>query len=124
MVMIKPRGLDVKFPATVVAVGAECDLALLRVDDPEFWSNGVSGNDDDGEAPFLIPGSLPYLQDRCAVVGYPTGGENLSITEGVCSRIEMQGYVHANAELLAVQLDAAINDGNSGGPVSLTDPSR
>jgi S1-C subfamily serine protease len=101
-------------------VGKECDIALLSVEDPEFWDAPL-----DQELPVvkepmrtaLVPGPLPELQDQCAVVGYPTGGENISITQGVCSRIEMQGYVYATADLLAVQLDAAINSGNSGGPV-------
>lgn len=29
----------------------------------------------------------------------------------------MTAYVHGSAELLGVQIDAAINSGNSGGPV-------
>ena len=32
------------------------------------------------------------------------------------SRIEVTSYVHGAAELLGVQIDAAINSGNSGGP--------
>lgn len=42
---------------------------------------------------------------------------SISISSGVVSRIEMQEYAQANAELLAIQIDAAINPGNSGGPV-------
>lgn len=50
--------------------------------------------------------------------GYPAGGEQISYTRGVVSRIELQNYVHiGNRSLLAVQTDAAINPGNSGGPV-------
>jgi hypothetical protein len=51
------------------------------------------------------------------VVGYPVGGEEISITEGVVSRIEVQRYSHSQRHLLAVTVDAAINAGNSGGPV-------
>ena len=32
------------------------------------------------------------------------------------SRIEVTAYVHGSTELLGVQIDAAINAGNSGGP--------
>ena len=35
---------------------------------------------------------------------------------GVVSRIEVTSYAHGSTELLAVQIDAAINSGNSGGP--------
>jgi len=41
----------------------------------------------------------------------------VSFTSGVVSRIELQEYAQASAELLAIQIDAAINAGNSGGPV-------
>ena len=31
------------------------------------------------------------------------GGENMSVTSGVVSRLDMQQYVHGSCELLAVQ---------------------
>lgn len=52
--------------------------ARRAVDDDEFWE-GVSA---------LEFGALPRLQDQVAVVGYPVGGESISITVGVVSRIE------------------------------------
>lgn len=39
-----------------------------------------------------------------------------SVTAGVISRVDMQQYSHSNCTLLTIQLDAAINSGNSGGP--------
>jgi len=41
----------------------------------------------------------------------------MSVTKGVVSRIEYQRYAHSGENLLAVQVDAAINSGNSGGPI-------
>lgn len=38
---------------------------------------------------------------------------SMSITCGVVSRIEMQEYAQASEELLAIQIDAAINPGAS-----------
>jgi S1-C subfamily serine protease len=59
---------------------------------------------------------VPHLQEHVTVMGFPQGGDNLSITSGVVSRVELTNYVHGAAQLLAIQLDAAINPGNSGGP--------
>jgi S1-C subfamily serine protease len=96
-----------KFEAVVESVGHVCDLALLKIEDPDFT---------DG-APALPIGDLPSMGDRVAVLGFPIGGDRLSITEGIVSRIEMTPYAHSQRNLLAVQIDAAINSGNSGGPV-------
>ncbi len=41
----------------------------------------------------------------------------VSFTSGIVSRIEMTTYSLAAASLLGIQIDAAINSGNSGGPV-------
>ena len=40
---------------------------------------------------------------------FPIGGESISITSGVVSRIEVTSYSHGATELLGVQIDAAIN---------------
>jgi hypothetical protein len=43
------------------------------------------------------------------------------VTKGVVSRIDRSTYSHGRTTLLAIQVDAAINSGNSGGPVLLQD---
>ncbi len=96
-----------RFQARVLFVSHEADLALITVDDEEFYA---------GLRPLTI-GELPNLRDEVSVFGYPAGGQSLSITQGVLSRVEHQIYAHASSFLLAGQLDAAINPGNSGGPV-------
>ncbi len=94
--------------ARVLFIGHDCDLALLAVDDERFLS---------GLAPIEI-GPLPPLRSTVTTLGYPTGGEELSSTRGVLSRLEMRTYSHtASDQHLALQTDAAINPGNSGGPV-------
>ncbi|CAL5055827.1 unnamed protein product [Urochloa decumbens] len=105
-VKLKKRGSDTKYLATVLAIGTECDIALLTVSDDEFW---------EGVSPVEF-GTLPALQDAVTVVGYPIGGDTISVTSGVVSRIEILSYVHGSTELLGLQIDAAINSGNSGGP--------
>jgi len=94
--------------ARVKAVSHDCDLALLEVVEPADFLDDVE--------PAEV-GDMPKLRDEVAVVGYPVGGEEISITEGVVSRIEVQRYSHSQRHLLAVTVDAAINAGNSGGPV-------
>jgi len=96
-----------KYTAHLEAIAHDCDLALLIVDDPKFF--------DDIEP--LDFGKLPELRDSVTVVGYPAGGDKVSITEGVVSRLEITSYTQSARALLTVQIDAAINPGNSGGPV-------
>ncbi|KAJ4712283.1 Protease Do-like 9 [Melia azedarach] len=105
-VKLKKRGSDTKYLATVLAIGTECDIAMLTVNDDQFW---------EGVSPVEF-GDLPALQDAVTVVGYPIGGDTISVTSGVVSRIEILSYVHGSTELLGLQIDAAINSGNSGGP--------
>ena len=98
-----------KYIASVYAICHDCDLALLKVaqDDAEFW---------EGLNPAPI-GQIPKLRSVVLAAGFPVGGEQISITEGVVSRIEGQSYSHSYRELLAITVDATINAGNSGGPV-------
>jgi len=111
IIQVQLRGQEKKYEAVLEVLANECDLAILRVDDDRFWS-------DNSDCLYPLEfGPLPALQDEVEVLGYPTGGDSLSITQGVVSRIEMQEYTQASSNLLAIQIDAAINAGNSGGPV-------
>lgn len=38
------------------------------------------------------------------------------MTAGVVSRVDVHEYAHSGFSLLCVQIDAALNSGNSGGP--------
>uniref|UniRef100_A0A0D9WGK2 Protease Do-like PDZ domain-containing protein n=1 Tax=Leersia perrieri TaxID=77586 RepID=A0A0D9WGK2_9ORYZ len=110
-VLVRKHGSPTKYKAEVQAVGHECDLALLTVDNEEFW-DGVNS---------LELGDIPFLQEAVAVVGYPQGGDNISVTKGVVSRVEPTQYAHGATQLMAIQIDAAINPGNSGGPAIMGD---
>ena len=96
-----------KYTAKIEAIGHDSDLALLSVSDPEFFKDTTPA----------VLGELPFLQDSVIVRGFPEGGDKISITGGVVSRIELVPYSKSGKKLLAVQIDAAINPGNSGGPV-------
>jgi S1-C subfamily serine protease len=92
--------------AKVVGIGPGIDLALLELADAEKLENVPA---------VPLADELPELKSRVTVYGYPTGGDNLSITDGIVSRIEFAGYNYS-AGGVRVQVDAALNAGNSGGP--------
>jgi len=61
---------------------------------------------------------IPQIESSVSVYGYPIGGDRLSVTTGVVSRVDFQQYSHSLVDShLAIQTNAAINPGNSGGPV-------
>jgi S1-C subfamily serine protease len=107
-IAIEKEGDSRRFEARVKFVAHDCDLAMLDVSDPGFFE-GTSG---------LPLGGVPNLDSVVTVFGYPIGGDRLSVTRGVVSRIDYQVYSHSGVDShLAIQIDAAINPGNSGGPV-------
>lgn len=108
---VRREGDPRKYRASVVAVSHDADLALITVRSPSFF---------DGITPLRF-GDLPRTREQVTVYGYPEGGDALSTTQGVISRIETWNYAHSNLPLLAVQIDAAINPGNSGGPAIVND---
>ena len=103
---VRKEGDPRKYQASVVALSHEADLALITVTDESFFQ---------GIDPLEL-GELPFPREQVTVYGYPMGGDALSTTQGVISRIESSRYVHSGLSLLTVQIDAAINPGNSGGP--------
>ncbi len=104
---VRRYGRASKYVAEVEGIGYECDLALLKVEKKEFFR---------GTIPFPL-GSLPSLGDHVSVLGFPIGGDHISVTEGVVSRIAVTPYAQSERRLLSAQIDAAINEGSSGGPV-------
>jgi len=114
-VVYNSKYLEVKKPlsakryvAHLQYISHVCDLAILKVDDPSFFED---------IHPFKL-GGIPKQNSVVTTLGYPIGGDYLSFTNGVVSRIDNIVYSHSGVdEHLAIQTDAAINPGNSGGPV-------
>jgi S1-C subfamily serine protease len=97
-----------KYPARVLFVAHDCDLALITTEAANFYKNMVP----------LKFGGIPELESTVSAYGYPIGGERMSVTTGIVSRIDFQLYTHSSIDShLAVQISAQINPGNSGGPV-------
>jgi S1-C subfamily serine protease len=108
VLLIYVNGDPTPHEARVLWVAHDCDLALI-----EPLESGLL---DDVEP--LGFGGLPKLGSSVETYGYPSGGQRISSTRGIVSRIEMNLYSHSGLDYhLTGQTDAAINPGNSGGPV-------
>ncbi|CAF1018098.1 unnamed protein product [Didymodactylos carnosus] len=106
-IRIRKHGDATKYPSRILYIAHECDLVIMTVDEEKFW-NGLE--------PLTFSYDTPRLQESITVVGFPIGGDNLSVTKGVVSRVVMSLYAHSVQHLLTIQIDAATNPGNSGGP--------
>jgi S1-C subfamily serine protease len=104
-IYIQPDQSDQRIGATVESIGYNVDLAVLKLDDESIL---------DGRAALPLDEGLPRVRSDVTVYGYPIGGDQLSVTKGIVSRVEFTGGA------LRTQIDAAINPGNSGGP-AITD---
>lgn len=104
LVQVRRAGFAEKYVARVLCIGHDVDLAMLQVCDSAFW---------DGLSCVRLGAGLPKLASEVVAVGFPVGGDDVSATRGVVSRILVGGLT----DNLCVQIDAAINPGNSGGPV-------
>jgi S1-C subfamily serine protease len=107
-ISIEKEGDSRRYEARVKFAAHDCDLAMLEVVDRSFFEGTMA----------LTLGPVPLLDSNVTVLGYPIGGDRLSVTRGVVSRIDYRVYAHSGVDAhLVVQIDAAINPGNSGGPV-------
>ena len=88
-------------------IGHDCDLAVLKAAKKDFYK---------GSAPLEL-GDIPAINSQVTVIGYPMGGNKISVSRGIISRKELSVYAHSSIDShLVIQVDAAINPGNSGGP--------
>lgn len=96
-----------KYEAVVKYISNQADLAILDIKDKNFFSNTNA---------LELSEEVKY-QDNITAIGYPVGGNSVSSTNGIISRMEYKKYAWSSSGNLAIQIDAAINPGNSGGPV-------
>jgi len=131
-IRVRPHGSTRRFPAKVVCYAPDVDLALLELlgdsEKADFFKaedmNDKEATDDNDNSnnnnsiekrrrttqSLEFATELPALQETVHVVGFPTGGRTICVTEGVVSRIDLY------SRIVAIQVDSAINPGNSGGP--------
>ncbi len=94
-----------KYYAEPICVSYQCDLALLRIRSQQFQTLAQP----------VELGDMIGIHDEIVVNGFPMGGDEISVTKGIVSRIEVQQYAMSDLDMLQAQVDAAINPGNSGG---------
>ncbi|MBL27411.1 MAG: hypothetical protein CMM50_07675 [Rhodospirillaceae bacterium] len=98
---------DKTYPATLVGTDDKTDLALLKIDAPKDLPYVEWGNSDDIQ-----------IGDWVLAVGNPFGLGN-TVTAGILSARSRD--IHAGPYDDFLQIDAAVNRGNSGGPTFATD---
>ena len=103
---VKRHGDTKRYVAYVEFISHQADLALLTLKEQTFFEDTKS----------LEFGGLPDIQQEVTVYGFPIGGQSLSVSTGIVSRIEHSRYVHSRERFLSIQIDAAVNPGSSGGP--------
>ena len=106
-IQVQRHNQTVWYEVDVLFVAHDCDLALLKAKDVSFYEDSTS----------FEFGAIPDLNSSITVVGYPIGGDKISVSRGIVSRKEQSTYAHSEVDShLVIQVDAAINPGNSGGP--------
>lgn len=104
-IYVQPYQSTEKISCRVLFQAPGVDLALLKPED-ESLLKAYPG--------LAMADYLPDIKSTVNVYGYPIGGKELSVTEGIVSRIEY-GRVFYDSSALMIQIDAALNAGNSGG---------
>lgn len=106
-ILIESSQTSLPIQVELIAIDPWRDLALLEITDADFIKN---------HPPVALLDGLPKEGSRVTVMGYPLGGDALSTTSGVISRTEWADIGNRGEEGMRVQVDAAVNHGNSGGP--------
>jgi len=107
---------EAEINASVEASDESRDLAVLKVAMPlgmdPLKLNGESAGKGDGIYAIGFPGGADYLSDDLAL-----NQEDTTITDGIVSAIRKATLSENGAQRELLQISAAINHGNSGGPV-------
>jgi len=106
-ILVQPHQSSEKYEADVVAIARGIDLALIKLEDESFFDTHPAAD---------LSADLPRIGSMVSAIGYPMGGDALSVTQGILSRIEYTDYNNGTLGL-RFQVDTPLNPGNSGGPV-------
>ena len=93
------------YEAAIVGVEDDNDIAVLKIDATGLSPAAIADSDK------MLVGESLY------VVGNPLGELTYTMTSGIVSALDRSIATSANVSVNMFQLDAAVNSGNSGGPV-------
>jgi putative serine protease PepD len=101
------KSSNVSRPATVVGADANSDLALIKIDPSGLGLTPLK----------LVSSSSLQVGDLVYAIGNPYGLDE-TLTKGIVSALEREIAAPDGAAIKgAIQTDAALNPGNSGGPL-------
>ncbi len=111
---------DARFKANVICYDTQLDLAILKMDttniDNVVYGTFFAMTDPDSEEYKKDTAVKLYYGETAIVIGN-ANGYGISITQGVISA-PVRHFQSGSNLVLAIQTDAAINTGNSGGPLA------
>ena len=96
---------ETTYEAEIIGFDADNDIALLKID-----ANGLSAAQL-GDSNDLVVGQTVYA------VGNPLGTLSYTMTSGIVSALDRTISTDTTDAVRVFQIDAAVNSGNSGGPV-------
>ena len=105
-IYVQASGSSERLAAKVLFAAPPIDLAILTVDNDAFFADHPA---------LEVEAAIVREKTAVNVYGFPMGGDQLSITEGIVSRVDYSPYFYDEMGV-RIQIDAALNPGNSGGP--------
>ena len=93
------------YPAQIVGYDQDNDVAVIKIDAPDLSVVSIGDNND------------MKVGDRIYTIGNPLGELDYTMTSGIVSALDRVIQVDASTSINMFQIDAAVNSGNSGGPV-------
>jgi serine protease Do len=93
------------YPAKIIGFEKDVDLAVIKIDVSGLSPVTIGNNDD------MRVGETVYA------VGNPLGELDYTMTSGIVSALDRIINVDSSTRINMFQFDAAVNSGNSGGPV-------
>ena len=112
---------DIKFDVEVVAYDEDLDLAILKMKDKSEIENiqyvTFFNMTDPSSDEFYAEEAIKLYYGEMVVAIGNANGYGISVTSGVVSA-PYRNFTSSGVTVAAIQTDAAINEGNSGGPLA------